>query len=55
MADSLDDVPLCMQEGWNPNTPGLEMRRRLLDAAQEAFDQGDLDERDRLLAMAEDD
>lgn len=49
----MSEMPFCMQDGWNPNTPGNEYRDRVLDAAQEAFEQGDLEERDRLLALIE--
>jgi hypothetical protein len=46
------DLPICMQDGWDPFTPGREWRARLLDAAIAAREDGDLDEADRLSAMA---
>lgn len=46
------DLPLCMQEGWDPFTPGREMRTRLLEAAIAAREDGDFDEAERLSQLA---
>lgn len=53
MADS--DLPLCMQDGFDPTAPGREYRARVLDAVEEAADQGDDDEVQRLLKLIEED
>lgn len=45
------DLPLCMQSDWHPGTPAWEYENRVLDAADEARAQQDLDEVDRLLAL----
>lgn len=40
----VNDLPLCMQPGWDPMTPGREAQARFLDACTtEGIDARDVD------------
>lgn len=48
----ISPLPECMQPGWDPLTPGREMRSRTLTDAAAAREAGDIEEAERLAALA---